>query len=201
MSLHFEGSLRWMPHRFWFKFESGGAAFEARTDGYLKDHRTGNVIGIVEVKAGLRSSDKSIRMQESAEMVAWITSLSHAPKDLPSRSFIVSEDRHKIYVTFAEYGVEYLRYLKGRPYTGDPFLVMHEYGPWDIERKDHMRMVGALILGLVIRAREDHDGELDVPSLIASLSQSQNSPSVEQSTSGHYPSTPDPLTGASALAG
>ncbi|KAB8275716.1 hypothetical protein BDV30DRAFT_207286 [Aspergillus minisclerotigenes] len=88
ISLHFEGSLRWTPHRVRFKFESGGAAFQARTDGYLKDHRTGNVIGIVGVRAGLRSSEKSIRMQESAEMVAWITSLSHAPKDLPGRSVL-----------------------------------------------------------------------------------------------------------------
>ncbi|KAE8349305.1 hypothetical protein BDV28DRAFT_63305 [Aspergillus coremiiformis] len=169
LSVHFEGSLRWSPHRVRFTFESGSAVFEARTDGYLRDNRTSNVIGIVEVKAALRTADNAVRMQESAEIISWITDPRHAPKALPGRSFIVSQDRHEIYVSFAEYNIEYLKYLKGKRYSGDPFLTMHEYGPWHIGDKKHMSLLGRLILALVIRARKDRDKHLTVSALINDL--------------------------------
>lgn len=49
------------------------ASLEARTDGYLEDRRLGNVRALIEVKPALREKKpQKIRMQESAQMVAWI---------------------------------------------------------------------------------------------------------------------------------
>lgn len=67
-------SSKWTLHRKAFIATFGDAAFEARTDGYLDDHQ-GKPSVIVEVKPVMRSTKLSaIRMQESAQMVAWIKS-------------------------------------------------------------------------------------------------------------------------------
>ena len=65
-------SSKWTLHREAFIATFGDAEIEARTDGYLDDHR-GKPSVIVEVKPLMRSKKLSaIRMQESAQMVAWM---------------------------------------------------------------------------------------------------------------------------------
>lgn len=81
----FEDCFDWSIHRMAFIAKFGSASFEARTDGYLEDLKTGKVTGIVEVKSALRTRDIAIHMQESAEMVAWITDEDQRPKMLPGR--------------------------------------------------------------------------------------------------------------------
>lgn len=75
LTIHLESfSSKWTLHRKTFIAAFGVAEFEARTDGYLNDHRDNPSI-IVEVKPVMRSTKLSaIRMQESAQMVAWIKS-------------------------------------------------------------------------------------------------------------------------------
>lgn len=75
LTIHLESfSSKWTLHRKAFIATFGDAEFEARTDGYLNDHRDKPSV-IVEVKPVMRSTKLSaIRMQESAQMVAWIKS-------------------------------------------------------------------------------------------------------------------------------
>lgn len=40
---------------------------------------------------------------------------------------------------------------------GDPFMIMHQFGPWSVKDKRHMQKFGRLILALTIRAREDRE--------------------------------------------
>ncbi|PYH65241.1 uncharacterized protein BO88DRAFT_471623 [Aspergillus vadensis CBS 113365] len=70
----FKLANNWTLHRKAFKADFGDASFEARTDGYLDD-RQGNAQAIIEVKPVMRAKKlAAIRMQESAQMVAWVKS-------------------------------------------------------------------------------------------------------------------------------
>lgn len=75
LTIHLDSfSSKWTLHRKAFIATFGEAAFEARTDGYL-NNRQGKPSVIVEVKPVMRSTKLSaIRMQESAQMIAWIKS-------------------------------------------------------------------------------------------------------------------------------
>lgn len=68
----------WTMHRKAFKAEFTTTQYEARTDGYLRGERSDDVRALIEVKSSLRGNKVlPFRMQESAQMVAWI-------KDSPS---------------------------------------------------------------------------------------------------------------------
>ncbi|PLB55280.1 hypothetical protein P170DRAFT_505893 [Aspergillus steynii IBT 23096] len=135
------------------------AEYEARTDGYLRGKARKEVRALIEVKAPLReSSQAEIRMQESAQMVAWLKESPHAPKMLPFRRFHVSQDRHEIWLSFAEYDREYIKYIEDgsqNPNRPLSFLTMHEFGPFNTLKKEHMAKLGPILLALTLRA--DHD--------------------------------------------
>lgn len=46
-----------------------------------------------------------------------------------NRRLHVFQGRHGIYLIFAEYGQDFLDYLKGNG-GHDAYMTMHEYGPW-----------------------------------------------------------------------
>ena len=72
LTVPFKLANNWTLHRKVFKATFGEASFEARTDGYLDD-RQGNAQAIIEVKPVMRAKKlAAIRMQESAQMVAWV---------------------------------------------------------------------------------------------------------------------------------
>jgi len=63
---------RWLAERNAMVYQRK-VRYVARTDGYLRD-RGGQSYGLIEVKPRLRiDSDASIRIQESAQMAAWLT--------------------------------------------------------------------------------------------------------------------------------
>lgn len=73
LTMHFKVQAHWSLKRQRFVFgEKGDKVFEARVDGCLRSSRN-QVKAIIEVKPFLRETDPSaIRMQESAQMAAWI---------------------------------------------------------------------------------------------------------------------------------
>ena len=60
---------------------------------------------------------------------------------------LVSQDRHEIYITIANYDDSYARYVAGLSET-DSFLKMDEYGPFDISEHRHMFYLGRIMLAL-----------------------------------------------------
>ncbi|POR38227.1 Uncharacterized protein TPAR_01571 [Tolypocladium paradoxum] len=96
----------------------------ARTDGCLQHIPKGKLpehsrtLAILEVKPYKRASKApAIRMQEGAEMAAWI-STEHAFGLLPApgkkyRRLLISQDLDEIYITLAEYDHAYVKYIQG----------------------------------------------------------------------------------------
>lgn len=65
---------------------------------------------------------------------------------------IISQDRHEIYLTVAEYDENYVAYLNENAVEKRPFLIMHQYGPWDTQVSNNMRELGPILLAIALRA-------------------------------------------------
>ncbi|RHZ60132.1 uncharacterized protein CDV56_108760 [Aspergillus thermomutatus] len=109
----------WGIRRLPFKVKFDQASIEARTDGYLPNRaRDEEAFAIVETKARLRQKgdqrDCEIYMQESAEMVVWILKDKREGRTvrLNNQRLLVSQDRHKIYLTWASYNASYVDYAQ-----------------------------------------------------------------------------------------
>ncbi|KAE8349396.1 hypothetical protein BDV28DRAFT_141318 [Aspergillus coremiiformis] len=161
LSMHFPQASDWTLHRKSFKAEFQHASFEARTDGYLEDGGSSErVRALIEVKPMIRRKKLNlIRMQEAAQMAAWIKSDPDPTGvlNLPGRRLHVSQDRHQIFITFAEYDATYFQYLDNTlpPSSPRPFLKMHEFGPWNTEVRKDMESVGSILLAIALRAYSD----------------------------------------------
>ena len=83
ITMYFEVDSDWTLHRKPFKLGvDGGKLFEARFDGYLRSRESDQITAILEVKPAIRAKQPlKIRMQESAQMAAWI---SNYPGDYES---------------------------------------------------------------------------------------------------------------------
>ncbi|KAJ0425229.1 hypothetical protein BJY00DRAFT_308557 [Aspergillus carlsbadensis] len=125
--------VSWTMHRIPLRASFNPHSFVARTDGYLSDEE-GNPLVLIEVKPVTRNTKLTpIRMQESAQMVAWIKAYedgAHAPRKMRT---IISQDRHEIFITVADCKVEYVRYLQGVSGASNniSLMTMHEYDPWN----------------------------------------------------------------------
>ncbi|PYI11047.1 hypothetical protein BO78DRAFT_426099 [Aspergillus sclerotiicarbonarius CBS 121057] len=111
LSMHFPEANDWTLHRKSFKAEFEHASFEARTDGYLEDGQSSDKVrALIEVKPMTRRKRRNpICMQEAAQMAAWIKSDPDVggALNLPGRRLHVSQDRHQIFLIFAEYTEDY----------------------------------------------------------------------------------------------
>jgi hypothetical protein len=117
ITLYLPYYARWTLLRKAFYYDD----WEARVDGCLESYTTEDddtpVKAIVEVKACRRKfSPLRIRMQEGAQMAAWIaTDMAELGckilEDGRRRRVLVSQDRDEIYATFALYDKEYVEYL------------------------------------------------------------------------------------------
>lgn len=68
-----------------------------------------------------------------------------------SRFIILSQDRHEIFLSYPDYDMNYIKYLKGED-APKSFLRMKSYGPWNIyNAKDLAQLCGAM-LALTISA-------------------------------------------------
>ena len=73
--------VRWVAEQNGLRFYQQGVTYAARTDGHLRDSN-GKSRCIIEVKPRERFNDLKIRVQESAQMAAWISDYdikSHNP--------------------------------------------------------------------------------------------------------------------------
>lgn len=66
----------------------------------------------------------------------------------------MSQDRNEIYIIFAEYDETYVKYLDDKldRSEGPGSLTMHQFGPWDIEKRSDMADVGRILLAIALRA-------------------------------------------------
>ncbi|KAL3461975.1 hypothetical protein BJX64DRAFT_288927 [Aspergillus heterothallicus] len=153
----------WSLHRLPLIADFGDACYEARTDGYLYDKGKGGgtIRALVEVKAAQRArKEKPIRMQEAAQMVAWLKCHPERERCLnkPGRRLHVSQDRNEIYIIVAEYNMDYLDFLNGNG-DSNAFMIMHEYGPWDTGTKVHMEALAPILVAVALRAAADRKEE------------------------------------------
>jgi hypothetical protein len=76
----------WTIHRKVYKARFSNTEYEARTDGYLRGKGDSDARALIEVKPCLRRTNAlKTRMQESAQMVAWLKRSSDPPRNLPYR--------------------------------------------------------------------------------------------------------------------
>jgi hypothetical protein len=78
-----------------------------------------------------------------------------------NRRLLVSQDRHEIYLTFARFSSGYVKYLKEGIKEGEPFLLMHEFGPFDIKHMRHMKKLGETILAFTLQMSSLDGGHFD----------------------------------------
>ncbi|PLN86610.1 hypothetical protein BDW42DRAFT_158119 [Aspergillus taichungensis] len=155
ITLHFNLSVSWSLHRMPLIAEFTNANFEARTDGYLAD-RSGDIKAIIEVKPVLRGNKgPQIRIQESHQIVAGLLEDYKSP--IPARRkkprIIISQDRQEIFISVAQYNDEYIKYLQTGDVSSDPFMVMHEFGPWNTNDDFAMSELGPIILAISLSAQ------------------------------------------------
>ncbi|KAI1422363.1 hypothetical protein F5Y12DRAFT_624094 [Xylaria sp. FL1777] len=135
--------------------------YEARVDGYLERRSDRKPLVILEVKPCRRfNNEDPIRMQESAQMAAWIS--QYPPRNLDAiranketkQRLLISQDRHQIYLTFARFDADYVDYICHKTHDAQEVssLVMHEFGPFDVGVKLDMERAGELILGYALEA-------------------------------------------------
>ncbi|PLB38958.1 uncharacterized protein BDW47DRAFT_18344 [Aspergillus candidus] len=146
----------WSLHRYSFLSEFDVAKFVSRTDGYLDDSR-GNPYALIEVKPIIRgvTSQSQIQMQEGSQMASWIKHDIDAP--LEKLRALISQDRHEIFITIAEYDSGYVTYLRKKPLNNEPlsFLTMRQYGPWNTTHAGHMKKLGPILLALTLYAEDE----------------------------------------------
>jgi hypothetical protein len=68
------------------------------------------------------------------------------------RPLVVSQDRDEIFLTFASFHADYLRYLTDRdgPTTDNSFLVMQSYGPFKTYNAGNMRLFAQIIVAITL---------------------------------------------------
>ncbi|KAL4968481.1 uncharacterized protein BDV14DRAFT_196786 [Aspergillus stella-maris] len=159
--LHFRKYLSssWMLHRKAFHAVFDKAEFEARTDGYLEDHR-GEPSILVEVKPVVRETKPDlVQMQESAQMVAWIASDDKVGQKKRKKRVHIAQDRHEIYISVAVYDDGYLDYLhnteSAEQKENPSFLEIYQFGPWDTLEETHMRYLGPILLAISLWADKE----------------------------------------------
>lgn len=69
-----------------------------------------------------------------------------------NRRLLISQDRHEIYLTFAEFDATYVDYISHRKTkTREAFLEMRPYGPFSIGDKTRMKVLGELVLAFALQ--------------------------------------------------
>ncbi|KAL9101254.1 MAG: hypothetical protein Q9163_003468 [Psora crenata] len=117
---------------------NGEPIYTARVDGILRA-ANGRIQGFMEVKPYIRGLSGEIRMQEAAQMAAFIyeTTKGRGRTTGPMKSWMISMDANQAFITIATYNYHYIEFLReGIPLDAglgkDDFMIMEEYGPYDL---------------------------------------------------------------------
>lgn len=108
---------------------------------------------------------------------------------------IISQDRHRIYFTVAEYPQKYIDYLRNKRAIDinneDCFLRMRLFGYFDIRDSSHMKLLGVLVNVILTHAADEvHaastmvDLEQDFKSISISKSKERTSDDPQTESSG-----------------
>ncbi|PYH91021.1 hypothetical protein BO71DRAFT_401708, partial [Aspergillus ellipticus CBS 707.79] len=158
LTIHFPLIKRcdWTVHRKAFVPQFEEAKFESRTDGYLDDGK-GNPYALIDVKPIIRAltNQSRIQMQEGSQMASWIKIDIDA--HLEKLRVHVSQNRHEVFITIAEYDKGYVSYLRKTPANNEhpSFLTMHQYGPWNTNNAGDMKKLGPILLALTLYAEDE----------------------------------------------
>ncbi|KAL4797718.1 hypothetical protein BDV19DRAFT_387146 [Aspergillus venezuelensis] len=148
----------WSQTRKGFKVKTsdGTKVYEARTDGHLfhpSNHHNSCVI--VEVKPIARGNCPRVRMQETAQMAAWI----HCEPDIldgtPNQRFqrlLISQNWDAIYFIIAEYNADYVDFMTNEKRTEEckSCLKLNEFGPFYINKREDVERLAAIILAVTL---------------------------------------------------
>jgi hypothetical protein len=120
--------------------------YTAVTDGQLQVYGTNAIQAIVECKSDTREGafGMGVDMQEAAQIVAWIK-CHEAPAN---RRIIISQDNDEVFVTFAEYDSNWLRYLRNGTLNLTSVMTMTQYGPWRLDDVTMVRDLAEIILAI-----------------------------------------------------
>ncbi|KAL4945680.1 hypothetical protein BDV06DRAFT_209289 [Aspergillus oleicola] len=141
------------------KAKKGAKIYEARTDGHLyvasKANTNMKSSAIIEVKPFPRSSSNRVRMQETAQVAAWIHAEPDTLDGTPNQRFcrlLLAQNWDAIYLIFAVYNAEYIDYMTNarRDKKCKSFLVMHEYGPFYIHDRKDVEKIAAIISAVTL---------------------------------------------------
>ncbi|KAK2807043.1 hypothetical protein FQN50_005617 [Emmonsiellopsis sp. PD_5] len=145
----------WSQERKGFKVGGKKKLYEARTDGHMFITRSSRSEVIIEVKPKRRDDSATVRMQETAEIAAWIYAErdDKPKKESKYRRMLLAQDRDEIYLVMAEYNANYIEYLTDPESTSNcnPFLTMNEFGPWDISSAKNVAQIAVIILAVTLQ--------------------------------------------------
>lgn len=84
--------------------------------------------------------------------------LIHLANIFEHSRLLIAQDRQEIYVIVATYDKDYFSYLKGKHRQGQAahkksFLMMEEYGPFNVEKRSQMDMLGKIMLAVTMAAQ------------------------------------------------
>ncbi|KAJ8060119.1 hypothetical protein OCU04_010473 [Sclerotinia nivalis] len=123
----------------------GSKAYEARVDGIVTHpNRSTDVLGFLEVKRGHRTNE--VRIQEVAQMVAFMNSKNKDNASALQRSWLISMCANQLFITIASCNQPWIEFLgtgeglkEGMPeLKSENFLHMKEYGPYNLSKYHHL---------------------------------------------------------------
>ena len=64
----------------------------------------------------------------------------------------ISQDKHEVYLTFATFDDEYIKYVSGKAGVDDDtsFLRMNQFGPFVTSNPEHMRCLAYYVLAITL---------------------------------------------------
>jgi hypothetical protein len=83
-------------------------------------------------------------MQEAAQVVAWIK----AHEEPAKMRILLSQDDTDVYVTFAEYDDDWLKYLRTGKLRTLSLLTMNQYGPYSLGDADVVQDLAEILLAI-----------------------------------------------------
>ncbi|QKX54094.1 uncharacterized protein TRUGW13939_01177 [Talaromyces rugulosus] len=145
--------LEWVPNRHHFSVIFG-TVMNTITDGILRSRKDGQgIFCLLEAKKMMRrDNDVNVKMQETAEIVGWIRSSPDKLETFRGRRFVISQNRHQIFIIAATYDDEYVRYLEGASSGPKSFLEEQSYGPYDTADLSDLKMFARAVVVITMAA-------------------------------------------------
>jgi hypothetical protein len=120
-------------------------------DGALVNPATNEIKALLEAKKDPKSQTQ-VSWQISAEIAAFIKTSEDPPK---SPVFVLSQRGIQTFVMAAYFDAEYADYIRnsGRVTSQmtNGFMRIMTFGPWEIDRADHMQKFAEIALAITIR--------------------------------------------------